>query len=84
MILLNIRNNITNYLFDRDYIVCTYEDYAYIFNYIYLDSFSSKRINLRLPKKSITINGNDLTIIKITKEEMLIKGKIRGIELEDE
>lgn len=81
---MNIKNNITNYLFDKEYIICTYEDYIYIFNYNYLDSFNAKRIAVRIPKKHVVINGEDLTIVKITKEEMLINGIIRGITIDDE
>ena len=81
---MNIKDNIKNYLFDKDYIICTYEDYVYVFNYTYLDSFNLKKIILRLPKKHVTINGNNLKIIKITKEEILINGLIRGIVIDDE
>ena len=84
MVLLNIRNNIKNYLFDKDYIVCTYEDYVYIFNYVYLNCFNDKRIIVRIPKKQLIVNGKNLSIIKITKEEILIKGAIKGIDLDDE
>ena len=81
---MNIRNNITNYLFDKEYIICAYEYNIYIFNYNYLDSFNSKRMSIRIPKKYLVINGEDLKIIKITKEEMLINGTIRGLTIDDE
>ena len=80
---MNIRNNITNYLFDKDYIICAYEDNVYVFNYTYLESFSNKRITLKLPKKYVNISGDELTIVQITKEEILIKGKIRRIDLDE-
>lgn len=84
MILLNIRNNIANYLFDRDYLICTYENYVYILNYTYLESFGGKSIILKVREKHVTISGQNLTIVKITKEEMLIKGKIDGIGIKNE
>ena len=40
---MNIKKNIVNYLFDKDYVICTYEDYVYAFNYLELESFSDKR-----------------------------------------
>lgn len=83
MISLNIRNTIANYLFDKEYIVCTYEDNVYVFNYTYLESFSSKRIMLKIPGKFLTISGEDLIIVQITKEEILIKGKVRSIEIDE-
>ena len=80
---MNIRNNIVNYLFDKEYIICAYEDNVYVFNYTYLESFSNKRILLKMPAKFVTISGEDLIIVQITKEEMLIKGKVRSIDIDE-
>lgn len=78
---MNIRNNIVNYLFDRDYIFCLYDDYAYFFNYRYLDSFDEKEITVSMDKRKMTITGADLTIIKMTKEELLVKGRIEDVKV---
>lgn len=81
---MNIRNNITNYLFDKDYLICTYDNYVYLFNYISLISFSDTKIIVSIKNKSVSIYGSNLIIVRITKEEMLIKGIIKGIELNNE
>ena len=81
---MNIRDNITNYLFDKDYLICIYENNIYIFNYKYLERFGASRISVRINDKYINISGNNLSIIKITKEEMLIKGNVQGLEILDE
>lgn len=78
---MNIKNNIVNYLFDRDYIVCLYDNCVYIFNYKYLDRFDEKRIEISLVDRKIAVKGNDLLIVKMTKEELLIKGAVDGIEM---
>jgi len=78
---LNIKNNIVNYLYDRDYVICTYENNVYIFNYNYLESFNDKKIVLKVSNKKVSINGINLIIKKITKEEMLIQGSIKSIEM---
>lgn len=78
---MNIRNNIMNYLLDRDYVICTYENYVYIYKYESLENFSDERITLGLKTKKITIKGTDLTIVKITKDEISIKGCISAIEM---
>ena len=78
---MNIKNNIVNYLFDKDYVICTYEDYVYAFNYIDLEVFSDTRVTLNFLNKKSVINGQNLIIIKITKEEILIKGIIKNIEM---
>lgn len=80
---MNIKKNIVNYLFDKDYVICTYEDYVYAFNYLELESFSDNRIVLKFLNKKSIINGQNLIIVKITKEEILIKGSIKSIEMSD-
>lgn len=78
---MNIRNNLVNYLFDKDYIVSLYDDSIYFFNYKYLDSFDEKEIIVSLVSKRMTVQGEGLTIVKMTKEELLIKGKIRELKV---
>lgn len=78
---MNIRDNIANYLFDREYVVCTYDNYVYVFNYKYLESFSDSSITLKLEKKRVKVLGGDLAIVRITKEEILIRGEIKDIEM---
>ena len=81
---MNIRSNIASYLFDKEYLVCTYENFVYVLNYKYLVSYSDSRIVLKLEKKTALIFGISLSIVKITKEEMLIKGNIDKIEMKNE
>jgi sporulation protein YqfC len=78
---MNIRENLVNYLYDKDYIISLYDDYVYIFNYQYLDMFSDTKVVVRLLNKTIKINGNKLLIVKITKEELLIRGSIKNLEM---
>lgn len=79
---MNIRNNILNYLYDRDYVIAIYEDYIYLFNFLYLNNFSDSKIEVKIKDKILKIIGKDLSIVKITKEELLIKGKIKTVEME--
>lgn len=78
---MNIKDNLVNYLFDKDYLISMYDDYLYIFNYKYLDLFNDEKIVVDIAKKTVTILGTSLLIVKITKEELLIKGVIRSIEV---
>lgn len=79
---MKIKDNILNYLYDRDYIISMYDNYFYIFNYKYLESFNNDLISVRLNSKRINIIGRDLLIVKITKEELLIKGIVEKVEVE--
>lgn len=81
---MNIKDNILNYLYDRDYCMCMYDDYFYIFNYKYLDLFNDNKIILSLRKKKLTLTGSDLLLVRITKEELLVKGTIANIEVRND
>ena len=80
---MNIKNNIINYLYDKDYVLAMYDDFIYVFNYAYLESFNDKKISLKLSDRIISFLGENLTIKKITKEELLIKGNISNIEVKE-
>lgn len=80
---MKIKDNILNYLCDRDYLISMYDDYFYVFNYKYLSSFNETSITINLKGKEITLEGSNLLIVKITKEELLIKGKVHKVEVED-
>lgn len=79
---MNIRNNILDYLYDKEYIVAMYDDSLYVFNFNALKEFSSERIIVEISNRTITLSGSNLTITKITKEELLIKGSITSIGVE--
>lgn len=83
---MNIRNNIVDYLYDKEYIITMYDDAIYIFNFLYLNDFSDSRVTVSLRDRILKITGSNLTITKITKEELLVKGKITdlGIEYKNE
>ncbi len=78
---MNIRNNIINYLYDKDYIITMYENSLYIFNYKRLFDFNDTKITVTLNDREINIHGTSLSIVKMTKEELLINGTIKNIEV---
>jgi len=78
---MNIKNNIINYLYDKDYILTLYDNFLYIFNYKYLESFNDKKIDVSLMDRKISIIGLELLIMKMTKEELLKKGNIEKLEV---
>ncbi len=81
---MNIRNNIINYLYDKDYIITMYENSLYIFNYKRLFDFNDTKITVTLNDRGISIHGKNLSIVKMTKDELLINGTISKIEVNDE
>ena len=78
---MNIRTNIIEYLKDEKYVICFYDDKIYIHKYGTLKNFTNNMIHLEISNDlEITIKGSDLTIKKITEEELLINGFICSIE----
>lgn len=78
---MNIKDNIINYLYDKNDVICLYDDYFYVYNYKSLDSFSDKRIVVDLTTKKITITGEALIIVRITDNELMISGTIAKVEM---
>lgn len=78
---MNIRNNIINYLCDNDYVISIYDNFLYIYKYSYLGGFNDKIIDIKVKNRIITVKGQELSITKITKEEILIKGTIKSLEM---
>ena len=78
---MHIRDNLINYLKDEEYVICFYNNMVYIYKYGEIKSFSDSKISFSINRKLIiNINGKNLSIQKITREEVLVKGNIDIIE----
>ena len=73
---MHIKENLINFLYDKNYFINIYDEYIHIFNYRELISLSSKKIILKMESFKININGTDLFITKMLPNEILIKGNI--------
>lgn len=78
---MHIKDNLTNFLYDKNYYIAIYEAYIYVFNYVNLELLTSKKIILQLEKFKLTIKGDNLFISKLLPKEILIKGKIENLGL---
>ncbi len=77
---MHIKENLINFLYDKNYFINIYDEYIHIFNYRELISLSSKKIILKMESFKININGTDLFITKMLPNEILIKGNIVKVE----
>ena len=77
---LHFRDNIKNFLYDKEEAIAIYDNKLYIFNYLKLNKLSRDEIILTLEKYKLIVNGNDLKIKQMTKEELLILGIIKKVE----
>lgn len=76
---MNIKNNLINFLYDKNYFISIYEDYIHVFNYIELINISSDKIEFKINNFKLIIKGTNLVLTKMLKNEVLIKGKLKEI-----
>lgn len=69
-----------NYLKEENYYIILYSNYIYIYNYLDIIKFTDTYISLRLKSLILNIYGIDLLIIKLERDELLIKGVINKVE----
>lgn len=81
---MHIKDTLINFLYDKDYYIAIYDNYIYVYNYINLISLNSDIIVLKLPKFILNIEGKLLYITKMTKNEILIKGKLSKVGIKYE
>lgn len=76
---MNIKNNLINFLYDKNYFISIYEDYIHVFNYKELMNISSEKIEFKIDTFKLVIKGSNLVLTKMLKNEVLIKGKLKEI-----
>lgn len=77
--MLNIKNTIMDFLYDKKYFITMYENYLYIYNFQEIITLTNELIMLSIENFKLKITGNDLKIKKINSSELLIEGNIISI-----
>lgn len=77
---LHFRESFKNFLFDLEDFITIYENHLHVFNYEKLNKLSETEIILSFNKMKVVINGDSLKIKQMTKQELLINGKILKVE----
>ena len=77
--MLNIKNTIIDFLYDKKYFITMYENYLYIYNFQEIITLTNELIELSIENFKLKITGNDLKIKKINSSELLIEGNIINI-----
>ena len=78
---MKIINKINNYLEDNEYKIIIKDKQINIINYDEIIDFTLNRISIKYKEKIITIEGNQLYIIKMIEDEVLISGNIQVIRI---
>lgn len=77
--MLNIKNTIIDFLYDKNYFITMYENFLYIYNFQEIITLTNELIMLSIENFKIKITGSDLKIKKINSSELLIDGNIISI-----
>lgn len=77
--MLNIKNTIIDFLYDKKYFITMYENFLYIYNFQEIITLTNELIELSIENVKLKITGNDLKIKKINSSELLIEGNIISI-----
>ncbi len=77
---LHFKESFKNFLFDLDNFITIYDDTLHVFNFTKLNKLSDTEIVLKINNKVVYINGENLKIKQMTKQELLIKGKLEKVE----
>ena len=77
---MHMKDNLINFLYDKNYFINIYDEYIHVFNYQELISLSSKKIILKMETFKIDVSGTDLFITRMLPNEILIKGSIGKVE----
>ncbi len=75
-----IKDNIKNYLYDKNYFITIFDNYIHVYNYLKLNDFRNDYIKLSFHNFILLIEGDHLFITKMLKNELLIKGEITKME----
>ena len=74
---------IKNIIKNNDYEILIKNSFIHIKNYINIVDISNTKISILLNQNKLIINGSSLLITALDQYELIIKGNIKGIELND-
>ena len=76
-------NKIREYIDDREFRITIIKDKVSIINYSSIEHIDGVKVVIKSDNNLISINGNNLTIIKLVDDEVLISGIISNIKFDD-
>ena len=74
-------NNLKDFLIDKEYYIDIFDSKLHAFNYQELLKLSSNNINLKFATFILEIDGNNLKILQMNKEEILIDGELKDMRI---
>lgn len=80
---MNFKSNLLSFIYDKDYCICLYENKVFIYNYKEIINFYEKEFIVSVNDKTYKIEGTNLKVKKLTKDELIIEGNIILIKQEE-
>jgi len=77
---LHFKESFKNFLFDLENFITIYENTLHVFNYEKLNKLSETEIIIKIKNKLLKIEGINLKIKQMTKQELLVNGTILKVE----
>ena len=77
---MKVINSIKEYINDDKCKLVIFDNSLYVSHYIDIKSFDTNKFMLEVSNKIIVLIGKNISIKKLTKEELLVSGNIDSIE----
>jgi len=71
---------IKRYLNNEDYVISLYKNYVYFYKYIDIVKFTDTLISVKFDKFIVNVIGDNLSIKRMEKTELLVSGDIMKVE----
>jgi len=71
---------IKRYLNNEDYVISLYKNYVYFYKYIDIVKFTDTLISVKFDKFIVNVIGDNLSIKRMEKIELLVSGNIMKVE----
>ena len=78
---MRLMDALSDFLYDKNYFINIFDNSIHIYRYLELSKLSSQEIILKMEGFTLNIDGENLFIKQMNKDEILINGQIDNIGL---
>ena len=82
--MVNIYNNIRNFLIDENVLVAVFNNYIYIYNYQKIKKLNNEEVIIKTNSNLVIIQGKELKLKKLMPSEIIISGAPSKVEFKNE
>lgn len=78
---MKIIEQFRDFVLEEEFRINIYKDKVHITNYKNIDHFDNNKVVIKYSEGNLVITGKELVVSRLLVDEVLIVGKIKGIEL---